>query len=284
MVLDSKTHKKINEFIYSKPRSVDEVAKYIDKNWRTADRYLKQINEEQGTIGLRTFREGTRGALKIAFWNNIEKVHSTSFQEKLFKQIEQGRDKKDFSPFDIYQYIDDNQRSAFLEYRTNTNVTVNQNLINFLSSTEKQILHFSGNNSWISLTENNKKLIDVAEDLAKQGVKIKILSRIEIAGLGNVRKLLAINDRVGKEMIEIRHCYQPLRGFLIDNKEARFREELDPDMYKKGELKGEKAVFYEIKDEEWVEWLQRVFWNLFRTSIPAEKRINDLKSIHKFKF
>ncbi|MBU0666371.1 MAG: hypothetical protein ABIC91_05240 [Nanoarchaeota archaeon] len=281
MVLDSKTTKQINDFIYLKPRTVAEVAAFIEKNWRTADRYLKKISEEEGSISLRTFREGSPGALKIAFWNNIEKIHSTSFQNKLFKQIEQGRSKKDFSPFDIYQYVDEKNRNAFLEYRTDKTITVNQNLIGFLRSATHEILHFSGNNSWINLSENNHELLAVAEELAKNGIKIKIISRVEITGLENIRKLLAINERIGKEMIEIRHCYQPLRGFVIDNKEARFREEIDSKSYKDEEFKGEKAVFYEINDDEWVDWLRKIFFNLYRTSISAVKRIEDMKTIHK---
>ena len=69
MVLDSKTKKKITEFVYIKPRVVDEVAKLLHKNWRTADRYIRQIAEDDGCISMRTFREGTRGALKIVFWS-----------------------------------------------------------------------------------------------------------------------------------------------------------------------------------------------------------------------
>lgn len=284
MVLDKKTIKKISEFVYSKPRTIDEVSKFIGKNWRTADRYLRQIGDEEGTVSLRTFREGTRGALKIAFWNNIEKIHSSSFQQKLFSQIEYGRTKNDFSHFDIYQYVDDKKKNAFIEYRTDKNIAINQNLVSFFKSAENQILRFSGNNSWINLIENSKKLIRETEKIAESGIKMKILSRVEIPALENVKKLLAINDRIGKEMIEIRHCYQPLRGFIIDDKIARFRDEIDQSLYRKDELKGEKAVFYEISDEEWVSWLQKVFWNLFRVSIPAKKRIDDIKKIHNITF
>lgn len=279
-MLDKTTIKKITDLVYQKPRSIDEIAKTINKNWRTADRYVKQIAEEEGTIAIKTFREGSRGALKIVFWNNIEKISSNSFQEKLFNRIEQGRTKKDFSPFDIYQYVEKKKRNAFMEYRTDRNKAVNQDIIGLLRRVDTQILHFSGNNSWINLTENGKSLLKVTEELAKRGVKMKILSRVEIPGLENVKKLLDINERIGKEMIEIRHCYQPLRGFIIDSKEARFREELDPKHYEKGELEGEKAVFYEIKDAEWIDWLQKVFWNLYRTSIPAQKRITDIKEIY----
>ena len=74
-MLDSKIIKKINNFVYQKPRTIQEISLLIKKNWRTADRYVEQISKEQGTLLVRTFREGTRGALKIVFWNNIEKIH-----------------------------------------------------------------------------------------------------------------------------------------------------------------------------------------------------------------
>ena len=123
-MLDSKTVKKITEFIYIKPRTIQEIAMHINKNWRTADSYVEKISKEQGIIALRTFRGGTRGALKIAFWNNVEKIHSSEFQERLFKRIELARNKEDFSPFDIYQYVPENKRSAFLEEQKEDTITI----------------------------------------------------------------------------------------------------------------------------------------------------------------
>ncbi len=77
--------KKINDFVFLKPRTIDEIAKYIRKNWRTANRYVEGIAEQQGTLAIRVFREGTRGALKIVYWASIEQIHSSAFQEQLFE-------------------------------------------------------------------------------------------------------------------------------------------------------------------------------------------------------
>ena len=122
-MLDSKLIKKICDFIYIKPRSIQEIAFHIQKNWRTADSYVERISKEQGNLAVRTFREGSRGALKIVYWNNIEKIHSNDFQDRLFKKIEIAKDKKDFSPFDIYQYVDENKRHAFLEQQSEYTIT-----------------------------------------------------------------------------------------------------------------------------------------------------------------
>ena len=65
--------RKVNEFVYTKPRSINEIAELLGVNWRTANRYVEKISREEGTISTRVFREGTPGALKIVFWNNILK-------------------------------------------------------------------------------------------------------------------------------------------------------------------------------------------------------------------
>ncbi len=147
-MLDSKIIKKINDFIYIKPRTVQEIAFLLEKNWRTANSYVERIINETGSISMRTFREGTRGALKIVYWSNIEKIHSASFQEKLFKKIEAGRKKQDFSPFEIYQYVDEKKRDAYLEEQDNEMITEKGGVVNLLKTSQQEIFIFSGNLSW----------------------------------------------------------------------------------------------------------------------------------------
>lgn len=276
-MLDSKTVKKISEFVYIKPRTIQEIAMHIGKNWRTADAYVEKISKEQGIIMLRTFRGGTRGALKIAFWNNVEKIHSSEFQERLFKRIENSRNKQDFSPFDIYQYVPENKRSAFLEEQKEDTITSKQDLVSALRSAENQILIFSGNLSWVNAIQGKVKLIDVFEELAEQNVSIKILCKVDLESMKNIQKMLEINYKLKKELIEIRHAEQPFRAFIVDNKWVRFKE-------RKPSSKDKMThIFYDIIDEEWVEWIQKVFWNIFRTSIKAEKRIKDIETIERIR-
>jgi hypothetical protein len=278
-MLDSKTIKKINDFVYVKPRTIQEIAFLLQKNWRTANSYVEKIGKETGSISTRTFREGTRGALKVVFWNNIERIHSSEFQEKLFRRIELGKTKEDFSPFDIYQYVNENKRAASLESVSDEAKTKIRDFTNTLRSAQSQIMFFSGNVSFINLPYGKKKILDLIEELAKNKISMKILARVELPGIENIKELAAINSRLGKEVIEIRHCEQPLRATIVDSKVAHFKEVKLPEKYKRGELQKKAFIFYEIYDEEWVEWLQKVFWNLFRTAIPASKRVNDLKSI-----
>ncbi|MCX6710817.1 MAG: hypothetical protein NTZ02_01885, partial [Candidatus Woesearchaeota archaeon] len=216
MVLDSETEKKILEFVYKKPCTISEIASLIQRNWRTADAYVEMIAQRSGSIAVRTFRKGTRGALKIVYWNSNEKINSSEAQERLFGQIRAGRMKNDFSPFSIYQFVDSRKRTAFVEQQGEEATTVKQDLAGILKGAKKQILIFSGNLSWSNLKQGKENIIDVFEELATNGVSIKILSKVDITSYKNVVKMLEINHHLGKDVIEIRQCEQPLRAFIVD--------------------------------------------------------------------
>ncbi len=278
MTLDNETVKKINEFVYTQPRTILEIAQLIEKNWRTADRYAERISEEFGTISIRTFRGGSRGALKIAYWNNIEKISNTSFQERLFRCIESGKTKYEFSPFDIYQYVPEDRRDAYMEAQKDEATEVKQELIGPIMSAQRQVLIFSGNISWANLVQDNQKMTDVFESVCRSGVSVKILAKVDIAAMKNYEKLMQVNERLAREAIEVRHAEQPLRAFVVDDKFAQFKEVKEPGS-KRGELSKKTYIFYKIFDPDWVHWTQKVFWSLFRTALPAEKRIRDLKQI-----
>jgi len=275
-MLDSKLSKKINDFVYQKPRTIQEIGLLINKNWRTANSYIKKISEEQGTISVRTFREGTRGALKIVFWNNIENIHSSELQEKLFRKIESSKRKTDFSPSEIYQFVEKKNKALKImnekEYTSKKNF---EDFTNLLKSATSQILFFSGNLTFSNFESHDIKIRKIIEDLSKNNVRSKILTRVELPGLQNIKNVLGINNRIGKKMIEIRHSLQPLRTTIIDNKVAVFKETFYPSNYEKDELDETKFLLYYIYDPEWIEWLKKVFFNFYRISVDAEKRIED---------
>jgi hypothetical protein len=269
---------KINEFVYAKPRSVDEIAKLINVNWRTANRYVEKISNEEGTLSTRVFREGTPGALKVVFWNNIEKLHASEVQERLFKQIEFGRKIEDFSPSEIFQFIDKNKKKLkMMSERQYSSIPNVKDFTGFLKSANRQILFFSGNLSFVNLSLRNRKIHDVLEEIGKEKVILKILTRVEPAGINNVENVLSINKRLGFDAVEIKHCYQPLRATIVDDKVAALREVFEPKRYAKGELKHKLYILYYIYDEDWIEWLQKIFWYLFRNSIDVRRRIEELK-------
>ena len=278
-MLNSNIVREIEEFVYKKPRSIQEVSLKIKKNWRTADRYLLEIEKEYGTIATRVFRGGTRGALKIAYWAAIEKVSNSVFQKILEEDLMRGKKKEEFSAFDIFQYVDNENKKAQLEYEETENKTSLIDFENFLLQTKKQLLIFSGNLSFINFRNKEVNIFEVFDKLIKKGINMKIVCRVDIAGKENIEKVLALNFKHGKENIEIRHREQPLRAVIMDNKVFRIKEIKEP-TGRKHELSKKSYIFYTIKDKEWTEWLSRIFWKMFSSSMDANKRFQELNKIN----
>lgn len=275
--------KQIKDFVKQKPRTMNEISQLLDVNWRTADRYVGKIAESTGELAVRTFREGTRGALKVVYWQGLGELAFTDLQQELFEKIAAGRNKTDFSPFEIYQYVEKQKKQAFLEEQEEEAATSLYDFAETLRTAEKGVLFFSGNFSWINLKDERTSLYGVVKELAGRGIACKALCRVELGGLENIERVLALNKSFGKQVIEIRHCHQPLRAVVIDDKLARFKEMKNPADYKNQELKKKTFIFYEIRDKDWVEWLGKVFWRLFNNSVPAEKRIEELHKIRRLK-
>ncbi len=274
-MLDSEITNKIEEFVYAKPRSIQEIAELINKNWRTADRYIDEIQKNFGTISTRVFRGGTRGALKIIYWSSVEKVSSSIFQERLEKDIFNCKKKEDFSAFDIFQYVPEKNRKSFVFDKEEENI---QELKDILLTTKKQILFFSGNLSFINIEDKEKDLYEIFEKLIQKKINIKVLCRVDLAGIKNIERLLSLNLKHGKDLIEIRHDSHPIRGVIIDGNFIRLKEVKEP-TGRINELNKKKFIFYNISDKSWAEWLSKIFWKKFSNSMDANKRIEHLKQI-----
>ena len=270
-LLNEETIKKIEGFVKTRPRTIDEVSKLLNKNWRTADNYVKKIISERGTIATHTFRGGSRGALKLVYILSRENFHSSAYQERLFAQIIASRKKEDFNPFDIYQHVPDEKRRAFLERQTELEITEKQGLANALRSAETQVLIFSGNLSWAITRQKETSLLSLLEELILRKIPIKILCDVDLESLENIQRIMSLNEKHKTDLIEIRHAEQPLRAFVVDSKFARFKQHKQKNIF----------IFYELTDQEWVDWIQQLFWQIFRTSIGAKQRIKDLKSIQQ---
>jgi len=268
----------VEDFVYGKPRSVQEIAKHLNKNWRTADRYVEEIENEYGTIATKTFREGTRGALKIVYWASVEKLKGSVFQEILEEQIMKGISREDFSAFDIFQHINDDEKKVEVQEEASEEETELIELVNFLKETKKQLIIFSGNLSFINLKKNKTDIFLLLEELVKKGISIKVICRIDLVGRENIERLLSLNFKHGKELIEIRHRQQPLRAIISDNKIFRIKEIREP-TGRKNELNKKVFIFYTIKNRDWADWLSRIFWKMFSSSVDARKRIVELNKL-----
>jgi len=279
-MLNQKTIQQIEKLLSIEPRSINEIAEKLNKNWRTIDRYVKQIEEEYGTIETKTFRGGTRGALKIAFLSTPEKISETKFQEELEHQILTLRRKEEFSGFDIYQHISDKHKKVTIEEEETESKTNLKELNDILNRTKKELKVFSGNLSWINNKNKEINLFETLEKLIQKNIRVKILCRVDLDGLENVKKVLGLNYKYGKDLIEIRHKEHPIRSFIIDDKMIRMKDIKEPSKKIK-ELKKRIYLFYTIKDKDWTEWLGKIFTKMFNTSIGSEKRLKELESILK---
>ncbi|MBU2522673.1 MAG: hypothetical protein KKE23_00070 [Nanoarchaeota archaeon] len=211
----------------------------------------------------------------------MDKKRLIFVQKRLVEDIRKGTRKRDFSPFDIYQFIDQDEKEAFLEEQDNEVKTSAQDVMGLLLSAKKEIIIFAGNLSWINISRAGIKLIDVLGEMANKGVKISILCGIHLPAVENIEKIIALNKKL-KNKIEIRHSFQPLRAIIIDDKVARLKEIKSPSDYEN--LKYKKTfIFYTIYDPIWVKWLKIVFHNYFDSGDYAEARIRELKSIQKIK-
>ncbi|MBU2562785.1 MAG: hypothetical protein KKF68_03940 [Nanoarchaeota archaeon] len=277
-MLDSRMIKKIEDFVSIKPRSIHELAIQLNKNWRTIDRYVKKIEEDFGTLSTRTFREGTRGALKIVYLSSVEKISNSPFQDTLEQEMMRGKNKKDFSAFDIFQHIQDKNKKTTIEKEINENTTNLKELRDLFRRTQKELKIFSGNLSFLNLKKDKIDLFDAIEELIKRNVKIKVICRVDIEGKENIEKMLSLNFKYNQELIEIKHREQPLRAIIFDKKIFRIKEIKEP-TGKIKELDKKIFIFYTIKEKEWVEWLSRIFWKMFNNSIGVKKRLEEINKI-----
>jgi hypothetical protein len=278
-MLKNEEIKKIEDFVRVKPRSIQEIANHINKNWRTADRYIEEIQKNFGTLETRVFREGTRGALKIVYWASVEKISSTVFQEQLEDTIMTFQKKENFRPFDIYQFIPDKDKFVWIKKgKDESEAGRLEEFKEMLMNSKKQVLFFSGNLSFVNFEDKKIKLFDVIEALIKKGISIKVICRVDFAARENAEKLLALNFKYGKELVEIHHREQPLRATIIDGDLINIKEIGEP-TGRKNELTEKVFMFYTIKNKEWVEWLSRIFWKMFSSSIDSKKRLEEMRKI-----
>ncbi len=277
MALNEDNTKLIIDLVKKEPRTIQDISKVIKKSWLTADSYVKQVKERTGLIDIKTFRAGTQGALKLVYYNHKDALLTNDLKEELYHKIKNGRYKPDFDFMELFQFIPENKKKCYSEAYVE-DVPYSKDIIDLHQGVQKQLYCFSGNLSFLNIKKNNISLFEVWEELLKRKVRINILCRINLASLSNFDKIIPLFMKY-PELIEIHHCYQPLRGFVVDDKLSLFRYGERVESYRKGELAQNIRIIYEIYDQEWITWLQKVFWNLFRYSIDYQSRIKEIKSI-----
>lgn len=216
----------------------------------------------------------------------MNKERLLAVQKRLAREIHKGVTKRDFSSFDIYQFVPEDHKEAFLEKQYEEGKTVAQDVVGLLLSAHKEVCIFSGKFSWSKLVRGDIKMIDVLKELAEKGVKIKIISGIHLHSMDNVEKVLELNKKLPKDKwIEVRHAFQPLRAIIVDNKVMRLKEVKAPsDFGKNGKKEKKTFIFYTIFDDVWIKWLKKVFMDYYNTGDYAGARIRELKRIEQVKY
>ncbi|HIH21505.1 MAG: hypothetical protein QT12_C0028G0003 [archaeon GW2011_AR21] len=277
MALTKADSDKIIAFVKKEPCLVQDLSRHIGKSWVTTEAYVQKIAKDTGLIRVKAFREGTRGAVKIVFWDYSESLQADEAKSRIFEKIKLLSGKKEFDPFEIFQFVPPSKGKAYMEYYDDPAIT-SAKFVPFLRSAHEELLCFSGNISFINVVEGKTLVLDVVKELLERGVSIKIICRIDIASMHNMDKISSLLKKFPKQL-EIRHSAQPLRGFIIDGKKARLKDEKSRSDFKGKELDKDARIFYDIYDSDWIEWLERTFWYLFRTSGDFETRMKVLNNL-----
>lgn len=263
-MLTNEEVEKIVNFVKKEPRTIQDISIHIKRSWITTESYVKKIQAQTGRLYMKVFRPHTQGALKIVFIPTQDSLAYDDVKDDLFHQIKTSRKKEDFDFLEIFQFIKDSNKKI--------EILKEDAISKFLQKANEQVLLFSGNLSFIN------HAYKALEKLLKRKVNIRILCRVNLATLRNIKKIQFLIQKY-PDQIEIRHRYHPLRGLVIDGKFARFRREEKVSDYRKGELDHDLIIAYETNDPEWASWLQNIFWNLYRTSVELNTRLKELKKI-----
>ncbi|MDO8625282.1 MAG: hypothetical protein Q7R47_04320 [Candidatus Diapherotrites archaeon] len=266
----------IIERVQQRPHTVSELSVALGVSWKTADRYVDTLCREEGLIGAHTFRSGTRGALKIVFWNAPSTGRSVT-HDRIFRSLESGKRKEDFSPLDIFQYVSVDYKKLDLLTDSHTSSELFARFIEPISKAQNQVLVFSGNLSWLAADE---KASGIIKELFHRKVRVKILSRVEIPSMRNLETAYRIAGAGNDGLLEIRHMEQPLRGFVIDDSRVLLRETKEPGSYKPGELEGPMTVVYALWEPKWVAFCQKIFWQYWKDGFDAQKRLQNLPPVN----
>jgi hypothetical protein len=177
---------------------------------------------------------------------------------------------------EIFQFID-NKKSEY-EHYSKRYMLEDKRFIEVMGSAKKTLFIFSGNLSLLGVYYRDMNVAKLIEELARKKVFIKILTRVNFSSISNINKIKHLIVKY-PEHIELRHRYQPLRGFMVDGKIARFKNDENVSDYKEGELSKNTRIFFEIYDKKWLLWLEKVFWSMFNSSISYKSRINEINAL-----
>lgn len=273
-MLSKSDSEKILQFVKREPCLIQDLSRHLDKSWVTTESYVEKVAKDTGLVRMKTFRSGTKGAIKVVYWNYTESMQSDEIRSKLFERIKSSYAKEDFDPLEAYQHVPHGKGRVLVEIFDSATFASKKSLIDFFDRVEKELLVFSGNLSFLRYPEIKQSFFN----LLKRGVQVKLLCRIDIGTLENLKNIEDLLNRFPQQF-EVRHSRQPIRGFVVDGKTVRLKEERTPADFKEKEISKNIRVLYEVYDSDWVSWFQNVFWYLYRTSANYTERLAALEKV-----
>lgn len=273
-MLSKTDSEKILQFVKREPCLIQDLSRHLDKSWVTTESYVEKVAKDTGLIRTKSFRSGTKGAIKVVYWNYTESSQSDEVRTKLFERVKTGQTKEDFDPLEAYQHVPHGKGKVLVEMFDSATFASKKSLIDFFNRVESEVLVFSGNLSFLRYPEIKESFAG----LLKRGVQAKVVCRVDIGTLENLKSIEDLLHQFPGQ-VEIRHCRQPVRGFIVDGKTVRLKEERTRADLKAEELSRDIRVLYEIYDSEWVAWFQNVFWYLYRTSVNYTERLSALEKV-----
>ena len=250
---------KIIEAVKKEPLTIQDISKIIKRSWVTTEKYVKFVVDKTGTINIKAFRKGTYSAIKVVYYERGVESGIDEVKKILFNAIINGRYEQDFDFMEVFQFIEENKKNSTFEKYSKKNVLEDERVIKVLGKANSKIFVFSGNLSYIGVSYSGKTVINIFEEALKKGVFIKILTRVDMTSLRYISKLQPLLSKY--KNLEIRHAFQSLRGFIVDNNIGRFKN--DEHLSELYDTEEENArLFYEVYDEELVMKKTKIFENL----------------------
>jgi hypothetical protein len=265
------------QFVRAEPRTVQEIGHRFGIAWLTAEKAVLALRERTGLVSMKTLRKGSHAALKIVYATSTDSPASDLIRSQLAAQIKSARFKHHFDFMEVYQFAPSEKKRAALEHPKVTSEYTDE-MLSFIAQAERTVLVFSGNASFVTARTAKHSFLGVIEKLLTRGVNVRIVCRVTLGSEKNLAKLKPLIAAYPL-LLEVRHAYQPLRGFVVDEARAFMKDDERPDAYKDGELHEGMRIRYELWDASWTEWLASVFWNTWRTSIDAASRLRELEAL-----
>ena len=273
------SQEKINDIlkiVSKEPRTIQELSKELGISWITAEKYIEELKKNTGLIDVKHIKVGYN-TIKLIYSTN--KISSNEIEDNLFSKIKATNSKIGFNFLEIFQYVPKDRAKG---YTLKDCDDLDPKLVFEYLDKSNFVYFFSGNLSFLKMKYKSQTLIDKLELKLKNGLKIKIIARIDIDTLKNINLLIPLIHKYPSS-IELKHQLQPLRGIIFDCGHAIFKDQKEGKNYKLHELEKDVTLIYDIYDDTWINFFMNLFWYNYKTAINYDQKLDVINRVYKTK-